>query len=221
MTNWPKFVLFCRRSRDVLAISALVLGWNSCVNAQVRILPIPPDKQTDAQKAAIAEYQADRKSDPQGPYTAMLRSPDMMNRMRNLSDYIRFKSTLPARLRELAVLTVARKWTIQYEWAGNSKAALNSGVKPEIIKAIAEGRRPAGMAEDEEIIYDLCTELQNNQSVSDVTYDRAVAKFGEQTVVETVATVGYYTMIGMILNTARIPPPGNAPPPLTYFPANK
>ncbi len=220
MSSWPRFAMRCRLFRCFAVIGALMLGW-TCANAQVRMSPIPVDKQTDAQKAAIAAYLADRGSDPQGPYTAMLRSPDLMNRMRTLSDYIRFKSTLPAQLLELAVLTVARQWTIQYEWAGNSAAAIKAGLKPEIVQAIAEGRRPPGMTEDEEIIYDLCTELQRNQSVSDVTYNRAVTKFGEQTVVETVATVGYYTTVGMILNTARIPAPGNTPAPLTPFPATK
>jgi 4-carboxymuconolactone decarboxylase len=65
------------------------------------------------------------------------------------------------------------------------------------------------MAEDEEIAYDFCTELDSNHSVSDATYARALAKFGEQGIVDMVSLHGYYTMIAMVLNTARTPlPPG-------------
>ena len=186
-----------------------------------RIAAIPVEKQTEAQKKVIADYIADRKAPPMGPYSAWTRSPEMMTRIRALSDYIRFQSTLPAKLRELAVLTAARTWSIQYEWAGNSKVAADSGVNAEIIKAIAEGRRPTTMDEDEDIIYNLCMELQQNKSVSDVTYDRAVKKFGEQMVIETVTTVGYYSMVGMVLNVSKTPAPTGEPYPLVALPATK
>jgi 4-carboxymuconolactone decarboxylase len=87
-----------------------------------------------------------------------------------------------------------------------------------MAQAIAEGRRPEGMLEEEAILYDLVSELQRNHSVSDATYDRAVERFGEQGVVETVSLVGYYTMISMILNTARTPLPAGAAPALAPFP---
>jgi 4-carboxymuconolactone decarboxylase len=221
MTNWIKSLERRRHSYSFATVVALAFSCASLVKAQDRMPPIPADKLTEAQKAAVAEYRADRNSDPGGPYIAMLRSPELMSSARALSDYLRFKSVLPQRLRELVILTAARQWTIQFEWAVQYQAAIASGLKPEIIKAIAEGRRPPEMAEDEQIIYDLCTELQRNQSVSDVTYNRALEKFGEQGVVDTVATVGYFTMLGMILNTARIPPPANAASTLVPLPANK
>lgn len=190
-------------------------------SAQVRLGPVPVGRQTEAQKKAVAAYKADRKAELNAPYAVLLRSPEMMMRMRALGSYVRFEGVLPARLREVAVLLTARAWTAQFEWTENAQLAVDSGVKAETVKAIAEGRRPVGMAEDEAIVYDLCAELLQNKSVSDVTYNRAVAKLGEQQVVEAVTTVGYYTMIGMVLNTARIPGGAGVPEPLAGLPATR
>src|SRR5207253_5255628 len=109
-------------------------------------------------------------------------------------------------------------WTQQYEYDVHQVNGLKAGVKQETISAITEGRRPAGMAADEEIVYDFCTELRQNQSVSDATYARAVGKFGEQGVIDMTGLVGYYTTLAMIMNVARTPlPPGTAPR-LVMFP---
>jgi 4-carboxymuconolactone decarboxylase len=100
---------------------------------------------------------------------------------------------------------VGRDWTQQFEWTAHYSRALKSGLKQETINAIAEGRRPAGMPEDEEIVYNFWTELNQNKSVSDATYARAVAKFGEGGVVSITALNGYYTMLAMVLNVSRPP----------------
>jgi hypothetical protein len=89
---------------------------------------------------------------------------------------------------------------------------------PAIIAAIADGRRPTIMAEDEDILYDFCTELLYNQSVSDPTYAKAVAKFGEPGVVEAASLEGYYTFLSMVMNTARSPMPAGVKPALAPFP---
>ena len=93
-----------------------------------------------------------------------------------------------------------------------------AGLSPQIIAAVADGRRPERMAEDEEIIYDFCAELQHNKSVSDPTYARALTKFGEAGVVEAANIEGYYVYLSMIMNTARSPVPAGAKPGLTPFP---
>jgi len=118
----------------------------------------------------------------------------------------------------MIILITAREWTQQYEWAAHHEIAIKAGLKPEIAAAIAEARRPAGMAEDEEIVYEFCTELHRTKRVSDATYQRAVAKFGEQGVIDMVGVNGYYTFLAMALNTARTPVPANAKEPLKRFP---
>jgi 4-carboxymuconolactone decarboxylase len=141
-----------------------------------------------------------------------------MTRTRALSDYLRFESVLPGYLREFVILMTARQWGQSYEWNVHYPLALDEGFSAEMARAIAEGRRPEGMVEEEEILYDFCMELQRNHGVSDATYERAVARFGEQGVIETVSLVGYYTMISMILNTSRATLPADATPALAPFP---
>ena len=201
-----------------LAIAALVLlALTAGARAQERMKPIPKDKLTDAQKKAAAEFEAARGA-LTGPWAVMLRSPEMINRARGLSDYLRFKSSLPPRLSELVILITAREWAQQYEWNSHHPLALKGGLDPAIAKAVAEGRRPEKMADDEAILYDFCIELHHNHSVSDATYARAVAKFGEQGVVDAVGLSGWYTLVAMVLNTARTPLADGIAPPLPPLP---
>ena len=202
-----------RLATAVLFLLALASG----ARAQERMAPIPKDKMSDAQKKAAAEFEAAR-GNLTGPWSVMLRSPDMINRARALSDYLRFKSSLPPRLSELVILITAREWAQQYEWNAHHPLALKGGLDPAIAKAVGEGRRPEKMAEDEAILYDFCMELQRNRSVSDATYARAVGKFGEQGVVDAIGLSGWYTLVAMVLNTARTPLPDGAAPAIAPFP---
>lgn len=208
-----------RPRKSGLAVLAVVLSFSFCMSAEAqdRMPPIPADKMTDAQKKAVAEFTAVRGA-LTGPFVVLLRSPEVVNRARALSDYLRFKSVLPPRLSELVILITARQWTQQYEWEAHYPLALKGGLSPEIAKAIAEGRRPQHMAEDEEAAYDFCLELHRNHSVSDTTYARALSKFGEQGIIDMTGLNGYYTLIAMVLNTARTPLPAGATPALAPFP---
>jgi 4-carboxymuconolactone decarboxylase len=195
-----------------------VMGLSMTVNAQNRMPPIPPERLTDAQKKAVAEFAAVRKVEPAGPFVPLLRSPEVMNRARAMGDHLRFNSVLPPRLSEFAILITARKWTQSYEWEAHHPLALKGGLSADILQALADGRRPDRMADDEEILYRFCTELHQNQSVSDDTYGRAVRAFGEQGVIDMIGISGYYTMLAMVLNTARTPVPGGRAPALAPFP---
>jgi 4-carboxymuconolactone decarboxylase len=128
-----------------------------------------------------------------------------------MGNYLRYNSALPPRLSEFVILLTARHWSQAYEWGVHQPIATTAGVPTETIRAIAEGRRPGGLTEDETILYDFCDELQRNQAVSDVTYARAASKFGERGVIDLVGIVGYYTLQAMVLNTARVPPDAGVP----------
>ena len=203
----------------IALLTILVIGSTVTVAvcAQSRMGPIPAEQLTDAQQEALAAFVAAR-GQPTGPWIVMLRSPEVMTRARALSDYLRFESVLPGWLREFVILMTARQTSQNYEWNAHYPLAIDEGLSPDLALAIAEGRRPDGMVEEEEILYDFCIELLRNQSVSDATYARAIDRFGEQGVVETVSLVGYYTMISLLLNTARTPLPDGAVPALTPFP---
>ena len=205
-----------RKATSIL-LASMLLAAGFASRAQDRMPPLPKEQLSEEQTQALAEFVAAR-GQPTGPWNVLLRSPELMKRTRGLSDYLRFESVLPGYLREFAILMTARQWGQSYEWNAHYPLAIDEGFSAEMAQAIAEGRRPDGMLEDEEILYDFILELQRNHSVSDATYDRAVERFGEQGVVETVSLVGYYTMISMILNTARTPLPADAKPALAPFP---
>ena len=204
----------------VACVSLLVLHLVAVTTgrAQDRMPPIATDKLTDAQKKAIEEFKSARGTDISGPFVPLLRSPEVMTRARAMGDYLRFKSALPPRLSEFVILLTARKWTQNYEWNAHAPLALKGGLKQEVIDAIADGRRPAQMAKDEQALYELVDELQRNQSVSDTTYANAIAAFGEQGLIDAVALVGQYSMLAMVLNTARTPLPSGTKPALKSLP---
>src|SRR6266850_577434 len=209
--------------RNIAAVIGIVFasaltGPGAMAQSQDRMPPIPADKLTEAQKKAIDEFRAARSAELSGPFIPLLRSPEVMSRARAMGDYVRFHSVLPPRLSEFVILITSRQWTQSYEWNAHAPLARQGGLSADIVNAIAEGRRPERMAEDEEILYTFCDELARNRSVSDATYARAVGKFGEQGVIDTLGITGYYTMLAMVLNTARTPLPGGAKPALTPFP---
>ena len=207
----------CRdRIWRVVQFVMLIALFSMSALAQNRMPPIPDDEMTEAQKEAVAEFRAAR-GEPGGPWAVVLRSPELLNRLRGVSDYLRFNSSLPPRLSEFVILITAREWTQNYEWAAHHPLALEGGLNPDIAAAVADGRRPEGMADDEEAVYDFCTALHRDGRVSDAIYARALAEFGEQGIVEMVGLSGYYTLIAMVLNTARTPLRPGATPMLEPF----
>jgi 4-carboxymuconolactone decarboxylase len=180
------------------------------VSAQERLPMIPADKLSDAQKKAVAEMQGGSFG-VGGPFLALLREPKLAEQAVAMATYFRNEGVLGTKLTELVILLAARDWSQQFEWTAHYERALKAGLKQETVNAIAQGRHPAGMPEDEEIVYDFWSELEHNKSVSDATYDRAVKKFGEPGVVSITALNGYYAMLAMVLNVARTPVlPANA-----------
>ena len=148
------------------------------------------------------------------PFNVFLRSPELGDHLQKVGTYIRFKSTMGARLNEFAILITARQWTSQYEWFAHHRLALQAGLSPDVAAAVAEGKRPTGMKEDEEIVYNFCQELHTQKRVSDASYKAVVDKFGEQGVMDLIAVNGYYVLVSMVLNVDRTPIPGGGELPL-------
>jgi 4-carboxymuconolactone decarboxylase len=149
-----------------------------------------------------------------GPFNAWMRSPDLGNRLQDVGAYIRYKTSLPLRLNELAILITAREWTSQYEWYAHYPLAMKAGLDAKIADELALGQRPSAMKEDEAAVYEFCTQLHRTRKVDDATFNRALALFGEQGVVDLIGVSGYYTAVSMTLNVAQVMPPDGAPLPL-------
>jgi 4-carboxymuconolactone decarboxylase len=167
-----------------------------------------------AQLKVYRELMAGPRGGVRGPFNALLRSPVLIDRVQKLGEFLRFESSLSARLNEFAILITARHWNAQYEWFAHYPHALKGGLKPEVAADLAQGKRPANMQDDEAIVYDFCKELHESKSVSDATYDVALKKFGERGVVDLIGVSGYYTLVSMVLNVDRQPLPDGTPPPL-------
>ena len=171
------------------------------------------EQMTDVQRKAYDAIVAGPRGGARGPFNALLRSPELADRVQRVGEYLRFNSSIPARLNELAIIINARFWGSKFEWYAHRILALKAGLDPAIADAIAASRRPEAMTEDEAIVYDFCTTLHREHVVGDALYARAVKAFGEPGVIDLIGVSGYYTIVSMVLNVAEVPlPDGEASP---------
>ena len=168
-----------------------------------RLPAIPEHQWTAEQRAAVAEFSAGRGYAPLGPFWVMLRSPEVMLRAKAMGDYLRYRNRLPKDISEMVILQTARAWSQSFEWVHHARYAREAGLDAAIIDAIADGRRPTALSLIQAAAYDFTLELQTNKRVSDVTYARTVAAFGEPGVIDLIGVQGYYTMLAMMMNVAR------------------
>jgi 4-carboxymuconolactone decarboxylase len=174
-----------------------------------RMPPLDPAAMDEAQKRTAQALVAGPRGGVKGPFIPLLRSPELMDRLQKVGEYLRFHGTLEPRVSEFVMLVVSRRWTQQFEWATHVPLALAAGVAAETIDALGEGRRPAGMAPDEALAYDFCDELWRNKGVCDATYRAARERFGERGMIDLLGLVGYFVTVSMVMNVARTPAPQN------------
>jgi 4-carboxymuconolactone decarboxylase len=179
-----------------------------------RFQPLTYDKLTPEQKAMVEHLLAGERGGMNGPFNVTLRSPEMGDLAQKLGAQLRFHSSLPNRLNEMAILMTARVWNAQYEWSAHKKNAMTAGLNPSVIDAIATGKRPASMQPDEEAVYNFGDELLRTREVSDRVFKAAVDKFGERGVVDLTGVMGYYCFVSMMLNIDRYPLPDGEKPEL-------
>jgi 4-carboxymuconolactone decarboxylase len=176
-----------------------------------RFRPLSYAELTPEQRAyADREIAAGRK--PQtGPFNIYLRSPEMAELSRPLGDYLRFKAPMPRKFKEIAIMLTSRYWGGQYVWYSHRQQALDAGLSPAFIAALAAGERPASMAADEATTYDFVTQLLATRQVSDTNFRAMAALVGERGLVELVALMGQYTGLTMLFVVDRYPVPAGAP----------
>jgi 4-carboxymuconolactone decarboxylase len=179
-----------------------------------RFSPLTPEQMTPEQQRMVDGITAGpRGAGLRGPFKALLRSPELGDRVQRVGAYIRFESAIPAALNEMAILLAGRKWNAQYEFYAHRALGLKAGMRPELADAIALGKRPDPMNADETIVWEFCNELLETTEVSDAKFQAVADRFGEKGVLDLVGAVGYYSMVSMILNVDRVQlPPGETPP---------
>ncbi|HXC57586.1 MAG TPA: hypothetical protein VNU97_19960 [Rhizomicrobium sp.] len=192
---------------------ALLLSLPVAAQAQERFAQLPPDKMTPEQKA-IADAIVATRGSMNGPFNAWLRDPALADRLQKTGEQIRFHSSLPPALNEFAILITARHWTSQFEWYAHYPLAMKAGLEAGVAASLAAGERPGGMSPDEAAIYDFSTSLHATGTVDDAVYARVLNRFGEKGVIDLIAVNGYYDLVSMTLNVARVTVPAGTLPPL-------
>jgi 4-carboxymuconolactone decarboxylase len=175
----------------------------------MRVATIAPEQMTPEQRAAHDEVVAGVRGRMPAPMRAWIHSPEMAGHAQKLGAFLRYGTSLPPTLSELAILVTARYWTSHFEWYAHKRDALKAGLDPAIIKAIAERREPPFTDPAQKAVYQYSKALHENKTVSKVLHDAVAAKLGERGVVELVGILGYYSLVSMTLNAFEIGLPEN------------
>jgi 4-carboxymuconolactone decarboxylase len=178
-----------------------------------RLPVLPEETMTDPQRRLLEAI----KSGPRGkftyggPFAVYLHAPEFGALAQELGAFCRYKTSLPPRLSEFAILVTAQNWQAQYEWHAHAAIAERAGVSSQTIADLRAGRPPSGAPEDERALYAFITELYATRRVSDANY-AAVRKLlgGDSATVELVGLLGYYALVAMTLNVFRMMPPADA-----------
>ena len=169
---------------------------------------------TGAQREVAAEISAGPRGEVRGPFIALIHNAELARRIQQLGEHLRWKSKLAPELLEIAVLVTARRWSCQHEWYMHEKLARKANVDPRIVDAIAQGKEPPGMSPDAALVYEASRQAHASGRLDDATFAAARERFGLDGTLELLALNGYYSMMAMVLNTAGMPLPDNAAPPL-------
>jgi 4-carboxymuconolactone decarboxylase len=182
---------------------------------QARIPLLDADSQLDPKQRQVVEGILGRRGGRvPGPFRFTLHCPEITEVMHPLGEVLRLKTTFPLRLSELAIITTSRAWDCDYVFQAHAKIAIENGLSRTVAEAIANGERPRFDREDEEALYQYCTELLASHEIGDATYERARAMFGVEKLVELTLLIGYYSMVSMTLLAHRMPLPQGVQPPL-------
>ena len=176
-------------------------------------LPTLGYEQLTARQKETWNRHAERRDKPVGPYLTWLHSPDLMDKVSPLSNYFRFDCNLPVKLREFGILVMSRYWDAQYSWNAHVDKARAAGIPEDVIKDLAAGRKPDFKADDERIYYTFAMEMLENHFVSQKTFDEARTHFGEKALVDLIGTVGYFSMLSIVLNASETDLQANREPP--------
>jgi 4-carboxymuconolactone decarboxylase len=179
-----------------------------------RFPKLTPDEMSPVQREVAAEIAAGPRGEVRGPFIALIHNPELARRVQQLGEYLRWKSKVPPKLVELAVLVTARRWTCQHEWFIHVEHARKAGLGEAVIESIRRGREPQGMQADEAVVYAFSREAHATGRVSDAVFNAVRERFGLEGALDLLALNGYYSMMAMVLNSAGMALPGNAAPPL-------
>ena len=186
----------------------------------MRLPKLSPEQYTARQKEVVDKHNA-RRDRLGGPYNVWIHSPDMFEKASAISNYMRFDCGLPVKLREFGILVMSRYWDAQYSWNAHVDKAMAAGIPADVVNDLAAGKKPKFKADDERVYYNFAMELLENHFVSDKTFNEARTIFGERTLVDLIGSVGYFTMLAMVLNSAEVDLQADRKPPFANVSGHK
>ncbi|WP_160142167.1 carboxymuconolactone decarboxylase family protein [Pigmentiphaga humi] len=142
-----------------------------------------------------------------GPFVPLVYVPGILDRLQYLGEYCRFNTSFSPKLRELAIIITARHVAAQLEFHVHAMEAREFGLAQEVIDAVAERRVPAGMDDEETLVYRFCTALYAEGRVSDELFKQFEEAFGKAEAIDLIVTCGYYATLGMVLNVSKASAP--------------
>jgi 4-carboxymuconolactone decarboxylase len=175
-------------------------------------LPEIDEAKLSSEQRRIYEQIMRMRGHVRGPFGVWLRNAELCENTLKLQEMFASRVKLERRLLELMILVSARLATAQYAWFIHEPHALKLGISPEIVEAIRQRRTPEFTREDERLVYDITMELNTTRSLSEASYKRGMAMFGEETMVELVSAIGFYVMVAMTLNAFAVPVPTGKEP---------
>ena len=178
-------------------------------------IPLPtPEVMTAEQRRVYDAIVKGPRGTLVGPLRAALHRPELADKWQQLGEILRYRTSLPSNISEIAILVTARRWNCQVEWHMHAIEAAKAGIAAEVIEDIKHQRRPAQADAQTLAARDFAVELTATGTVGQETYDAVRAVWKDVGVVELTALIGYYTMVAMTLNAHEIPLPAGVAPPL-------
>ena len=176
-----------------------------------RLPELRPDDLTPDQKRVYDEIAGTRRA-VRGPFAIWLTVPEIADKALQLQKLFNYESRLERRLMQLMMITTARLWSAQFAWFIHAEHALKLGIARDVVDAIRDNKMPIFERADERLVYEVVTELNENRTLSQATYDKAEALLGRERLVELVAATGFYVMVAMTLNAFDAPVPDGSRP---------
>ncbi|KPQ01826.1 MAG: 4-carboxymuconolactone decarboxylase [Rhodobacteraceae bacterium HLUCCA12] len=165
---------------------------------------LPPSGLTPLQAEVRDEAQQGPRGKMPAPMIAWLRRPEMARQAQALGAELRFRGVLEPQLRELAILVCARHWSSHYEWTAHKRIALDAGLDPEIIAAIARDDVPPADRTPLALVWRLSREILDQGKLGKETRSEALSFLGEEALVELVMVLGYYCLVALTLNAFEL-----------------
>jgi 4-carboxymuconolactone decarboxylase len=146
-----------------------------------RIPLVTREQIADGEKPAYDAFMLSRANRPNvGPYSLLLHMPEMAQRLEALRTCLRDEASLPQKLQEIVMISVAREMSCAFIWYAHAAAARKAGVRDDIVDGIRERRALTNLDPDDEIVVDFTRELLQDRKVSRPTFDAATARFGQR-----------------------------------------